>query len=253
MSNRRLKRIQNEIKELYESKTILEQNGVYFYIDEDNMNYIYAMLIGPEGTPYQDGFYFFRFEYPETYPMQPPLAKYYTQGSIKRHGSSTNFNVRFNPNLYVCGKVCLSMLNTWSGPGWVPTNTISNVLIAIQALVLIENPLVNEPAYENVKGKVIEDYNKCIEFSNIKIAVLEMLNKRPLSIFDNFKPVMREYFLKKVDYYRKFVSAKTDLNISSNYGGDHLLLEYSSLIGKIEEMENELIIELEDELNLKES
>lgn len=28
--------------------------------------------------------------------------------------------VRFNPNLYDCGKVCLSLLGTWSGPSWEP-------------------------------------------------------------------------------------------------------------------------------------
>lgn len=28
--------------------------------------------------------------------------------------------VRFNPNLYNCGKVCLSLLGTWAGPGWDP-------------------------------------------------------------------------------------------------------------------------------------
>ena len=28
--------------------------------------------------------------------------------------------VRFNPNLYHCGKVCLSLLGTWSGPSWQP-------------------------------------------------------------------------------------------------------------------------------------
>jgi ubiquitin-protein ligase len=27
---------------------------------------------------------------------------------------------RLNPNLYHDGKVCLSLLGTWSGPGWVP-------------------------------------------------------------------------------------------------------------------------------------
>jgi ubiquitin-protein ligase len=235
MSNRRLKRIQNEIKELYDSKKILEENGVYFYIDEDNLNFIYAMLIGPEKTPYEKGFYFFRFEYPNTYPMQPPIAKYYTQGYVKRN--EHNFNVRFNPNLYTCGKVCLSMLNTWAGPGWVPTNTISNVLIAIQALVLIENPLVNEPAYENVKGKVIEEYNKFIEYANIKISVLKMLKKRPLPIFDNFNDVMKEYFLKNIDYYRNFVLSKSNSIITTNYGSENILLEYDTLLEKINKRE----------------
>ena len=34
MSNRRLKRIMNEIKDLEESAIILEQNGIYIYYDE---------------------------------------------------------------------------------------------------------------------------------------------------------------------------------------------------------------------------
>jgi hypothetical protein len=33
--------------------------------------------------------------------------------------------VRFNPNLYINGKVCLSLLGTWSGPSWNPkTSTL---------------------------------------------------------------------------------------------------------------------------------
>lgn len=36
--------------------------------------------------------------------------------------------VRFNPNLYACGKVCLSLLGTWTGPSWVPgTSTLLQV------------------------------------------------------------------------------------------------------------------------------
>jgi hypothetical protein len=31
--------------------------------------------------------------------------------------------VRFNPNLYSDGKVCLSLLGTWSGPGWIPNQS----------------------------------------------------------------------------------------------------------------------------------
>ena len=61
--------------------------------------------------------------------------------------------IRFNPNLYTSGKVCLSMLNTWKGPGWVPTNTVSNILVAIQALVFNQEPLRNEPGFEKFRLK----------------------------------------------------------------------------------------------------
>ena len=39
-------------------------------------------------------------------------------GAVRRAGGGS---VRFNPNLYNCGKVCLSLLGTWSGgrgEGW---------------------------------------------------------------------------------------------------------------------------------------
>ena len=60
--------------------------------------------------------------------------------------------LRINPNLYNCGKVCLSLLGTWSGKGcekWNPAqSTLLQVLVSIQALILNEKPYYNEPGYE---------------------------------------------------------------------------------------------------------
>lgn len=62
--------------------------------------------------------------------------------------------LRLNPNLYACGKVCLSLLNTWSGHGcekWSPSNsTMLQVLVSIQALVLNAKPYFNEPGYASL-------------------------------------------------------------------------------------------------------
>lgn len=47
-------------------------------------------------------------------------------------------------NLYAEGKVCLSLLGTWSGPGWVPgTSTLSQVLLSIQGQILVRGHLEN--------------------------------------------------------------------------------------------------------------
>ena len=58
----------------------------------------------------------------------------------------------FNPNLYNCGKVCLSLLGTWSGKSgenWsADYSTIQQVLTSIQSLILVEQPYYNEPGYE---------------------------------------------------------------------------------------------------------
>lgn len=60
--------------------------------------------------------------------------------------------LRLNPNLYDCGKVCLSLLNTWTGKGnerWMPnSSTMLQVLVSIQALILNSKPFFNEPGYE---------------------------------------------------------------------------------------------------------
>lgn len=55
--------------------------------------------------------------------------------------------VRFNPNLYACGKVCLSLLGTWQagqGESWsADASTTFQVLISIQSLILVDEPYFN--------------------------------------------------------------------------------------------------------------
>ena len=38
-------------------------------------------------------------------------------------------------------QVCLSLLGTWSGPGWVPgQSTLLQVLVSIQSMLLVPDP-----------------------------------------------------------------------------------------------------------------
>jgi len=237
--DRRTKRITNEIKELYKSTDVFKQSGIYFHIDDDNINFIYAMFVGQKDTPYEGGFYFVKFEYPPDYPMQPPKATYCTQGYLTK-----NIKTRFNPNLYVCGKVCLSMLNTWGGPGWVPTNTISNVLIALQAIVLNELPLQNEPGFESANPDTLNRYNKIIEYANIKIAVIEMFNTQP-SNFSVFKPKMEEILIKNIDFYRNYILTRMSelekTEIESPAYGMRVTLEYEVLLNEFNKIVSAII------------
>ena len=246
MTSKREKRIINEIKELEKSTSVLEDSGIYFHYDDSDINVIYAMLVGPSDTPYQKGFYFFKFTYPPSYPMQPPLAQYCTQGALKHSTSNAFFYVRFNPNLYTCGKVCLSMLNTWAGPGWVPTNTISNVLVAIQALVLNEFPLQNEPGFENADKKVLEKYNDVIEYANIKISVINIVQNTP-NEFYFFREQIVKNFLKNIDFYRNFVLTKNDslqkAILDSPAYGMKTVAEYDLLLYELNQLEDNLSID----------
>lgn len=246
MSSRREKRIISELKELEKSTDVLEQSGIYFHYNDENINSLYIMLVGPSETPYEKGFYFFKFDYPESYPMQPPTAKYFTQGQLINIENKNKFNVRFNPNLYVCGKVCLSMLNTWSGPGWVPTNTITNVIVAIQALVLNDYPLTNEPGFENAAKKELEKYNEIINLANIQISVIEMIKNTPKD-FRVFKEKIITIFLKNIEWYKNFVLKKNDeLGISIIHSpayGMKIECNYPEILYELTSLEEGLMAE----------
>ena len=53
--------------------------GIYYKHDDEYILRGKAMIIGPEGTPYENGMYFFSFKFPEDYPTSPPKVKMYTE------------------------------------------------------------------------------------------------------------------------------------------------------------------------------
>jgi ubiquitin-protein ligase len=59
--------------------------------------------------------------------------------------------IRFNPNLYACGKVCLSLLGTWRGnatENWdAKVSTLLQVLVSIQSIIMAEEVYFNEPGF----------------------------------------------------------------------------------------------------------
>lgn len=84
-------------------------------------------------------------------------------------------NVRFNPNLYANGKVCLSILGTWSGPGWTQVQTMLSTLLSIQSL-MNSKPYQNEPGFEyERKSGDIKKYNDCILHETLRVAVCGMM------------------------------------------------------------------------------
>jgi len=230
MSSRKIKRILNEIRELEDSKKILIESGIYFNYNEDNLDKIYVMFIGPSDTPYEKGFYFFELTYPENYPMIPPNMKYFTQGYLYNK-KKQSVKIRFNPNLYTNGKVCLSMLNTWKGPGWVPTNTVSNILVAVQALVFNDEPLKNEPGFESSPKEQIDNYSTVIKFSNIKISIIDQISVS-LGNFENFRDTIKEYIKNNIEGYDKLIKdlcSKKSKEIKTPAYGMEVYLDYENL------------------------
>ena len=152
------------------------------------------MIIGPPDTLYYGGFYFFKFLFPSNYPYSPPKLTYLTNDGY----------IRFNPNLYTNGKVCISILNTWHGDQWSSCQTISSVLLTL-CTVLNNNPLLNEPGIQKTNFN-IPNYNRIIRYSNISVAICDMINKSRLpDSFEKFYPIMKKHFLENYENYMNII------------------------------------------------
>ncbi|GFP79685.1 putative ubiquitin-conjugating enzyme e2 38 [Phtheirospermum japonicum] len=138
----------NWAKRIQEEWKILQNDlpdTIFVRVSESRMDLLRAVIVGAEGTPYHDGLFFFDICFPASYPNSPPKVYYHSGG------------LRINPNLYQCGRVCLSLLNTWNGQSknekWVPkVSTMLQVLVSIQGLILNVKPYFNEPGYESTSG-----------------------------------------------------------------------------------------------------
>ncbi|RZC48294.1 hypothetical protein C5167_041253 [Papaver somniferum] len=148
---------------------------------EERMDLLRAVIVGAAGTPYHDGLFFFDVYFPPEYPDTPPLVNYHAH------------NLRINPNLYNCGYVCLSLLNTWQGhtvERWTPgQSTMLQVLLSIQALVLNEKPYYNEPGYELDAGtlrgeKLSQEYNESTFILSCK--TMQYTLKNPPKHFEDY-------------------------------------------------------------------
>uniref|UniRef100_A0A5B6ZH44 E2 ubiquitin-conjugating enzyme n=1 Tax=Davidia involucrata TaxID=16924 RepID=A0A5B6ZH44_DAVIN len=174
----------NLTKKIQEEWRILERDlpdTIYVRVCEARMDLLRAVIVGPAGTPYHDGLFVFDVCFPPTYPDIPPMVYYYSGG------------LRLNPNLYNCGKVCLSLLNTWTGKKdemWMPkTSTMLQVLVSIQALILNAKPFFNEPGYETTyvgpEGeRRSKAYNDDVFILSLKTMIYTL--RRPPKHFEDF-------------------------------------------------------------------
>lgn len=171
----RMKRITSELCGLPEG---LPEN-IFVRYGTSRPDIMKVLMVGPVGTPYENGLFEFDIHLPAEYPTQPPEMWFRTTG---------NGTVRFNPNLYKDGKVCLSLLGTFPGPGWIPgESTLLQVLLSVQSMVLgVEQPRCNEPGWAiDADTEISWQFNRNLHPHTVKHAMLGWLEPRGRSIWDD--------------------------------------------------------------------
>ena len=162
--------------------------GVYVAASTERVDLMRAFITGPPGTPYHDAVFVFDLRLPAEFPQQPPSVHYLSHGQ------------RINPNLYENGKVCLSLLGTWTGHQscelWNPqTSSVLQVLVSIQGLVLCEMPYFNEAGYDKQLGTYEGEhharrYNEGVLLLSLKVMITSIRHASP-----PFERLTRLHFL----------------------------------------------------------
>ncbi|EEA07260.1 ubiquitin-conjugating enzyme family protein [Cryptosporidium muris RN66] len=96
--------------------------GINAQPDPQNYRYFKILMSGPEGTPYEGGYYKLELFLPEQYPMEPPKVRFLTK--------------IYHPNIDKLGRICLDILKD----KWSPALQIRTVLLSIQALLSSPEP-----------------------------------------------------------------------------------------------------------------
>jgi len=246
-------RLAQELADLSNALPCDHTNAIFVRVDRSRVDLMKGIIMGASNTPYAHGAYEFDIFLDNNYPRDPPKFNLITTGKGQ---------VRFNPNLYACGKVCLSLLGTWRGnatENWDPKiSTILQVFLSIQAIIMSEEVYFNEPGFENEAGtpegeKKNEGYANIVRYSNIKFATIDQI-KNPSKGFETV--IKRHFYIKKpeilkevyhwLDLADKHEATYTGLVNDHNYNWANQFKQQKS---KYKEMLKEAVTQLEEDLN----
>ena len=170
-----LARVNREVRCLGNDLPCSAEAAIYVRGDRATLTHFQALISGRPDTPYAYGLYLFDIHLPANFPFEPPVVEILTTG---------NGTVRFNPNLYNTGKVCLSLINTWEGAPeekWRASCTLVQVLVTIQSMILDREVAQKEPGFESYTLNSEENiaYSNVVKCSNLTWAMQQMIRSPP--------------------------------------------------------------------------
>ena len=132
-----LKRIQKELIEFNKE----EPEGFTAGPEDDSDMFKWdASIQGPEDSPYEEGTFNLKIEFPKDYPFKPPKVVFTTK--------VYHPNVKFSDG---SGSICLDILKD----AWSPDISISKLLLEIKTL--LKNPNLDHFLEENIAKQIKED------------------------------------------------------------------------------------------------
>ncbi|XP_030385581.1 ubiquitin-conjugating enzyme E2 D2B-like [Scaptodrosophila lebanonensis] len=111
-------RLMKELKEL------MKNPPEYCSAAPTDSNFLYwrATIMGPPGSPYENGIFHLEMDFPDKYPFAPPTVRFLTR--------------IYHCNVGKMGNICLDILNS----KWTPALCIEKILLSITSLIVDPNP-----------------------------------------------------------------------------------------------------------------
>jgi len=134
-------------------------------LDGPDIRFWRAVIIGPPDTVYSQGAFELSLEFPESYPMSPPLVKFVSKV--------------FHPNVWArpdgkFGEICLDIL----GDSWSPALRVYKILLSVVAL--LQSPEPSTPLDKFVGEIYLKNYPQFEEYA--KKWTLEVDVFRPFDV-----------------------------------------------------------------------
>ena len=223
-------RISKEIVIIQKSLPLYFESSIFYRFNPNNLKLHEFLITGPEGTPYDSGCFHFRLYCPANYPNTGPSAQTCTTG---------NGGVKFNPNLYSNGHICLSLLGTFGGLAseqWIPKeSSMLQIMISIQSLVFNSTPYFNEHGHELYRGKSDSEarsieYNKETRLQCMKWAMIDQI-QNPTK---GFEEAIKKHFTIKAEYIK--MVCEQWIKESSDYMRPSYNVQYKKLCTELDKL-----------------
>lgn len=194
-----LKTLRKELRSLKRNLLLTPENSMFVRYDEDRPQFMRAVITGNSDSPYAYGAFLFDIFLPANYPTVPLKITHITPGATNVHAN--NGPGGFSPNMHqATGKICLSLLGTWAGPGWDPKKSnVYQVLSTICfAILSVEHPYYMEPNFGGWEGTAptsnhaaeVIQYTEEVEGGCVEYAMMGPLTKP----YEYFEEVLAAHF-----------------------------------------------------------
>jgi ubiquitin-protein ligase len=166
-NKRLLKEVTNLIKQ-QNSKKLLD-NDYLISLDEQDIFKVHAIIKGPYDSVYRHKFIRLTLTFTDNYPYEPPVVTFVNYSEKRIH-----------PILYECGRVCLTILNTWPSENerWSSSMTIETILLVIMSF-LDWHPYKHEPG-----GRDDETFTDYVKYQSWYTCLINYIDKE--TIFKNY-------------------------------------------------------------------